>query len=264
MDDGSPDGSGTICDDYAAKDDRVKVIHRKNGGVSSARNAGIAFARGEYIGFVDSDDYVEKSMYEVMYHIAESKNVDVVNCGYFYESIKKVEQLNSGFRKNMVLHHIDMVEAAQHPENGLQDFWFSCRNIYSRRLLGDHALFFNTFTKYGEDVNFNLQAFLFARTFYSTDQHLYHYVENPNSVSRTKCKESYLEHLSLTYLRRVEIYEQFNLDSVNCLRGLKTRVCEIFLMELLLNVMESTKRRFCTGTYRDSQQQNDGRMFHRL
>ena len=108
----------------------------------------------------------------------------------------------------------------------------------------DHSLFFNTFTKYGEDVNFNLQAFLYARFFYSTDQYLYHYVENPFGLSITKCKESYLEHLSLTYKRRIEVYEHFNLDSINCLRGLKTRVCEIFLMQLLLNAWNTSTATF--------------------
>jgi len=64
VDDGSPDRCGEICDEYAKKDKRIKVIHKKNGGSSSARNAGLAIARGNYIGFVDSDDYIEPDMYE--------------------------------------------------------------------------------------------------------------------------------------------------------------------------------------------------------
>ena len=69
---------------------------------------------------------MSKSMYGIMYTIAESKNIDIVNCGYFLESVKKVEKLTSGFRKNVVLNHSDIIQAVQHPENGLQDFWFSC------------------------------------------------------------------------------------------------------------------------------------------
>ena len=66
VDDGSPDTCGVICDAYAAKDGRIKVIHKENGGLSSARNAGMDIARGEYFGFVDSDDWIEPEMYETL------------------------------------------------------------------------------------------------------------------------------------------------------------------------------------------------------
>lgn len=70
IDDGSTDGSGDICDKYAEKDKRVIVLHQKNSGVSAARNNGLKLAKGEYIGFVDSDDYAEPDMYEVLYNNA--------------------------------------------------------------------------------------------------------------------------------------------------------------------------------------------------
>ena len=64
VDDGSPDNCPAICDELAKKDSRIKVIHKENGGASSARNAGLDIAKGEYIGFVDGDDYIAKDMYE--------------------------------------------------------------------------------------------------------------------------------------------------------------------------------------------------------
>ena len=67
VDDGSPDGSGAICDEYAKKDDRIRVIHQKNRGVSSARNAGLDAARGNWVTFIDSDDYVKKEFLEHLY-----------------------------------------------------------------------------------------------------------------------------------------------------------------------------------------------------
>ena len=69
VDDGSTDSSGEICDRYAKIDERVKVIHKSNGGLSDSRNVGIQVAKGEYIGFVDSDDYVEFDMYETLFNI---------------------------------------------------------------------------------------------------------------------------------------------------------------------------------------------------
>lgn len=78
VDDGSPDNCPVICDEYAAKDDRIKVIHKKNGGVSAARNDGLYFATGEYVIFCDSDDWMELDACEVMYETALQNDVDVV------------------------------------------------------------------------------------------------------------------------------------------------------------------------------------------
>lgn len=82
VDDGSSDKSGKICDEYAQNDSRIKVIHKENGGVSSARNTGLDIANGEYIGFVDSDDYIDANMYECLVNSIEDSNCDIVVCGY--------------------------------------------------------------------------------------------------------------------------------------------------------------------------------------
>ncbi|MDR1322019.1 MAG: glycosyltransferase [Gracilibacteraceae bacterium] len=83
VDDGSTDTSSALCDDYAARDDRVRVIRQKNGGAPAARNAGIAAASSEYIGFMDSDDYILPAMYERLHLNAVPTGRDAVNCGSF-------------------------------------------------------------------------------------------------------------------------------------------------------------------------------------
>ena len=80
INDGSTDNSAEICDRYSEKDKRVRVIHKKNEGVSIARNVGIRAAKGEYIGFIDSDDWIEKEMYQDMYYHAKNKEADIVMC----------------------------------------------------------------------------------------------------------------------------------------------------------------------------------------
>lgn len=92
VDDGSPDDCGAICEEYATKDSRVRVIHKENGGLSSARNAGIDIARGEYLGFVDSDDWIEPEMYETMLALAQKYDVKLVCAGRYDVSSKTGEK----------------------------------------------------------------------------------------------------------------------------------------------------------------------------
>lgn len=85
VDDGSTDKSSEICNEYALKDSRIKVIHQKNSGASAARNAGLKIAGGEYIGFIDSDDYIAKDMYETLYKLITKYNTDIAICGLLHE-----------------------------------------------------------------------------------------------------------------------------------------------------------------------------------
>lgn len=82
VDDGSPDNSGAICDKYAQKDSRVKVIHKQNGGQSTARNAALDIATGEYIGFIDGDDWIEPNMYETLLAKSIEYDSDIVQCAW--------------------------------------------------------------------------------------------------------------------------------------------------------------------------------------
>ena len=95
VDDGSPDNCGKICDEYAKKDHRIEVIHKSNGGLSDARNKGLEIAKGEYIGFGDSDDYIEADMYEVLYNLLKQYNADVSICNFYTVSQGKISVKNA-------------------------------------------------------------------------------------------------------------------------------------------------------------------------
>lgn len=82
IDDGSPDKCGEICDYYAKKDNRIHVIHQENRGISAARNAGLNFASGEFIAFIDSDDWIDKDMYERLFAVTERDAVEIIACGF--------------------------------------------------------------------------------------------------------------------------------------------------------------------------------------
>ena len=110
VDDGSPDNSGAICDDYARQDSRVKVIHQRNSGVSVARNRGIQEASGDYIGFVDSDDWIDSEMYAVLYQTAKKEHTDIVMCDSMtvYDDGRKVQDTISSLSENSHLCKVDL------------------------------------------------------------------------------------------------------------------------------------------------------------
>ena len=101
VDDGSPDDCGKICDEYAAEDNRVEVVHQENGGLSAARNAGLALVTGDYIGFVDSDDWIEPDMYEYLLENALKYQADIAVCGRVERYVDK--EVFRGFSEIEVL-----------------------------------------------------------------------------------------------------------------------------------------------------------------
>lgn len=138
VDDGSTDNSGRICDSYKGKDKRIKVIHKKNGGLSSARNCGIEMASGKYIGLVDSDDYIHPKMYEILYKNAIKYSSDIVVGSY-----KSVDNMDDSDIYNDVkidgeIQNYTSIEALEelYNENDL-DFIISWTKLYKKCLFDD-------------------------------------------------------------------------------------------------------------------------------
>ena len=131
VDDGSTDSSGKICDEYAEHDSRIKVIHKPNGGLSDARNAGLSVCVGEYISFVDSDDYIEKNMYEIMIRSAIKEDSDMVVCRQFLVINDRVYPAYKG--KNIVYNYEDKTDMIRCMLNtsGLVSV---CFKLYKRKI----------------------------------------------------------------------------------------------------------------------------------
>lgn len=108
IDDGSTDQSGKICDEYAELDERIRVTHTENRGLSCARNRGLDNATGDWIGFVDSDDWIEPDMYEVLLKRAEETGADIVECGYYKEFKNTSEEMPS---VTEIISETDAIEA---------------------------------------------------------------------------------------------------------------------------------------------------------
>lgn len=178
VDDGSPDNCPAICDEYAKKDSRIKVIHKENGGLSDARNSGLEIATGEYIFFVDSDDYIEADTCEKFACFAE-KGYDILIGDAIVEGGKcdlshiEIDEAISGvaYYKLALLKQKTPIVA-----------WI---NAYRREYLIENDLRF----KYGilhEDVEFTPRAFLAARSVFYTTHFFYHYMIRDNSIMRQK------------------------------------------------------------------------------
>jgi len=102
VDDGSTDGSSSLCNEIKNDDNRIKVYHKQNGGLSSARNFGIDKAKGEYIGFVDSDDYIDNDMYEVLLDLAEKNNAEMSMCALYDVYGDKIRRINNNITSETV------------------------------------------------------------------------------------------------------------------------------------------------------------------
>lgn len=181
IDDGSPDNCGTICDEYAEKDSRIKVIHQNNQGVSAARNVGLDIARGTYLGFVDSDDWIEPEMYETMIATAKEKQVDVVVCGIKYHNDNGIF-VRSGFAE----------EAAFTQKTMLQDLYgkpscVGCGVVNKLfRVSCISGVRFQVGVKIAEDWQYLFHAFTRCDTAVKIRDTLYTVVERMGSATRNE------------------------------------------------------------------------------
>lgn len=169
VDDGSPDNSGKILDEYAAKDKRFVIIHKENGGVSSARNAGLDMARGEYITFCDSDDWVEADWLLVQYTDIVSEDFDVCICGFYGKGKQKRKVLNQIAAKTSIF-----------AQNGIGGYSF-LRLIRRKNI---DIVRYDTSIAYLEDSEFFYRLFDNCDKILWTNKPLYHYENNSESVTR--------------------------------------------------------------------------------
>lgn len=184
IDDGSTDNSNKICKKFSLIDKRVKYLKKDNGGVSSARNMGLKVATGDFIAFVDSDDYVEENMFELLINNLISNKADIAICNLFYEDINK-KIIYRFDHKNSMFDKTDYPELSYYKKciSG-----YVCNKLYSKKIIyNDNNSFirFNTDITIAEDDLFNyklLEKNKFIKYIYINDK-LYHYVINENSAT---------------------------------------------------------------------------------
>lgn len=199
VDDGSPDNCPKMCDDYAKKDERVKVIHKKNAGLGYARNSGLEIATGEYVAFVDSDDYIDINMYESLIDEAVRSDADTVFCGF------KTEQRNGLWVNSdevparsvwdgddVEKFMLDMIANAPYIKQERKYQMSVWHSIYRRSIIEDnHIKFHSERDVVSEDLPFQVDFLLHAARVVYLPHTFYFYCLNGTSLTMTFKPEKY-------------------------------------------------------------------------
>lgn len=200
VNDGSPDRCGMMCDEWAKRDQRIKVIHKENGGLSDARNAGLNAARGAYIAFVDSDDLIAPTMMEQLLDALEYESADIAECNYTLFTNEPLAKDNSDYKKVVGYG----VKEAMHLLLNEHTFKYTVWNKLYRREIFQSLQF--EIGKLHEDVFFTYQAFGLCHRIAKIEDSLYYYrqrsdsimgsefsVRNLDSLEARKCQYFYIK-----------------------------------------------------------------------
>jgi len=186
INDGSPDNCGEICDEYAAKDLRIRVFHKENGGLSSALNVGLKNFTGDFLGFVDSDDWIEPTMFEEL--CAAINGVDISICSYFKDTVSSSEKIQN---KKQIGERIISTDNMLLLPLMRDDYMGFCgyvwNKLYCANIIRNSGLFFDENIKYAMDV-------LFYETLVSKqgcvgayiDRPLYHYIQRADAITKSE------------------------------------------------------------------------------
>lgn len=198
VDDESPDNCPAMCDDYAKKDSRIKVIHKKNGGLGYARNSGMEIASGQFVTFIDSDDYVDNNTFQKLFETAQGDNLDTCYYGFTYvltngTAYKKPEVEKATFfngRKDVDSFLLDMIGPEPSYPHDVKFSVSACKAIYSLELIRKNNLKFISEKEIAsEDLLFHITYLHIAEHVGVLPDCFYHYCQNSESISHTYSDE---------------------------------------------------------------------------
>jgi glycosyltransferase involved in cell wall biosynthesis len=190
IDDGSPDNSGSICDQYALMDSRIVVIHKDNGGLADARNVGIDVAHGEYLAFVDSDDWISKEFVESLVNMANSHNASIAVCMMNYDIIEEHILNDSSNSEDQILTSIQALREL-YGDNSV-NMIVSCNKVYKSELFSSVRF---PIGKFHEDSFTTYKLFLLANKIAFTKRKLYFYRQHEKSITGCPISKTCLDEL---------------------------------------------------------------------
>lgn len=178
VNDGSPDNCGNICDEYAQQDNRIKVIHKENGGLSDARNTGLEIASGEYVAFIDSDDVIHPQMYTRLYNLIQKTGAEVAQCEYVrFDKELNLQTINES-QTELVYTNIQALEALIENNKLVPPVW---NKLYKRELFSNIRF---PKGKIHEDEYTTYKLFYAANKIAYIDLPMYYYFINNSGIMR--------------------------------------------------------------------------------
>ena len=213
VNDGSPDNCPQICEEYKEKDSRIIVIHKENGGLSSARNAGLDIAKGEYIGFVDPDDTIDNKMYQVLYEVIEREKADVAVCDFYLVDEQTGNKSLRGRNSTEIqifdsLTVLNMFYNQDYKRGGY--FIVAWNKLYKRDIFSNleypHGLIY-------EDEYIAHRIFYKANKVVCTPDYLYYYLKRGTSILGQSSNIKKADKV-LAKLDRIHYYKQHNLEDL--------------------------------------------------
>lgn len=221
VDDQSPDNCPEICEEYAKRDKRIKVIHKMNEGLGLARNSGLDVATGEYVAFIDSDDFLERTAFEQMYEFSKQAQADMCMAGYYkYFSLDEKRTRIEIFKEKQIFENDNVKEIAYKmigslPEDRFDSYYSMSvwKNLYSLDFLRNHNIRFCSERDYvSEDAIFHLYAVPKMKKVVAINNCYYYYCDNGDISLTSTFKDEKFEQYKKLYFKELDILKEFNLQ----------------------------------------------------
>ena len=228
VDDGSPDRSGAICDEYAQKDQRIHVIHKENGGAPSARNAAMKLAKGKYWFFLDADDWAESNMLEEMYQMAEEHQAQLLVCGFYIDTYYGKSH-NKYISEKYCVDDAVYMSAESFRKNSCKYFnrnllYTPWNKLFLASYLKEHGLFFpETFR---DDFPFNISVVRNVERVVVSKKAYYHFLRAREESETTKFYRNLYEKREEEHGWLLDLYKEWNVESDEIREMLSRRYIE--------------------------------------
>lgn len=249
VDDGSLDKSGDICDSFAKNDSRIVVIHKKNGGLSDARNKGLEISNGKYILFVDSDDWCEENFVEEVCNIAELNSLDLVVCGYKINYSNNNYIINKNFnfeRKFCGKKEISEAITNLDTKGMFNVVW---NKLYNREIIENYKIKFDINGVPGEDLLFNCKYFKYINNIYLLNKSYYNYMRQDEETLVCKYREDLYDKIKIFNKEKKFLYNFYNMVS----NSEKNILLELYI-EYIFSCIPNLYRKDCYLTRNEKKQ----------